>query len=57
MDVTTAAVTSGRCCVNNGVCGRDLRVFVLTAAPPVENGDAEMAAEDSWEQKGCEAEP
>ncbi|XP_076852218.1 G1 to S phase transition 1, like isoform X2 [Brachyhypopomus gauderio] len=24
------------------------------AAPPVENGDAALAADDTWEQKGCE---
>uniref|UniRef100_A0AAR2L5Z6 G1 to S phase transition 1, like n=1 Tax=Pygocentrus nattereri TaxID=42514 RepID=A0AAR2L5Z6_PYGNA len=29
----------------------------LHSRPVLENGDAEMAAEDSWEQKGCEAEP
>lgn len=29
-------------------------MFPLTSAPPVENGDAEMAAGDTWEQKGSE---
>uniref|UniRef100_A0A8C2DCX6 G1 to S phase transition 1, like n=1 Tax=Cyprinus carpio TaxID=7962 RepID=A0A8C2DCX6_CYPCA len=29
-------------------------MFPLTSAPPVENGDAEMATGDTWEQKGSE---
>lgn len=37
-------------------------MLVLTSAPPMENGDAEMATDDTWEQKGgepseAEAEP
>ncbi len=26
----------------------------LTSAPPLENGDAEMATDDTWEEKGSE---
>lgn len=29
-------------------------MLVLTSAPPMENGDAEMGADDTWEQKGSE---
>uniref|UniRef100_A0A4W4G543 Tr-type G domain-containing protein n=1 Tax=Electrophorus electricus TaxID=8005 RepID=A0A4W4G543_ELEEL len=29
-------------------------LFVATAAPPMENGDTELSAEDNWERKGCE---
>lgn len=29
-------------------------MLVLTSAPPLENGDAEMATDDTWEQKGSE---